>query len=297
MTDALSMDLSMDPAVMEAEARAATDAASAGALITGGYLSSSIGCSELAPMMVAFDLRDGMPDHIQRWIGEARTRALHGARRPAPRVSVATWCAERAYQCRTPLGPMPTCLAEKAGLTRKPPRKPHMQAGELLEPALWRTWKASLGARSAVVVDTLRSQFDVLGLYPAEWGVRPPRVARDDEPALVDYPDGWGETILGERLVVNCKTSREWKEDPDPPAWIQMQAEAWVTRSDFALLVLGQKWLADYMREPVEQRPVRVWQIEPDESVQSALVEVARESIRLVEDVRKRWYELKGASR
>ena len=161
------------------------------------------------------------------------------------------------------------------------------EAGNALERTLLAKWRASL-SDSDILTDTLVSQHDVLDLYPREWGMRAPRVYHAECRQLVEYPDAWCRTVADERLVVNAKCTRDYKAEVSPVAWIQMQAELAVTRADAGLVVYGQKWIADYISGPPEERgPIDVFRIDPDARAQAAIVQVVREAWQRVSVLRE----------
>jgi len=63
------------------------------------------------------------------------------------------------------------------------------------------------------------------------------------------------------------------------------------TADALAVLVIGQKWLADYMREPVEERPIRVWPIEPHAGTQQAIAEVCRRTMAAIDEADAKFRE------
>lgn len=245
------------------------------------YLSSQIGCSEVASMMVAMRTWDGMPPRVVEYLERCAERAAwHGpvksmpAHLKHPALSPA-WIADNAKLVRTSVGTLPKCIAIKAGVRAKDAQEDYQARGERMEPVLWRMWVDSLRAEPdcPIVVETLRSQHEVIALYPKEWAVRAPSVRHPDESRLVTYLDGWGETIVGDHVVVNCKLSRDRKPEPDPAAWIQMQAEIACTRAAFGVLVYGERWNADYIQGPEWERgPIVPHPVRPDAGAERAVL-------------------------
>lgn len=253
--------LSMDPDVMDAQA------AEVRAPVTP-YVSRQIGCSDLAPLLVAWAVARGWspgwtayPPRIRAWLNTATSRARRWSEKPVPaelRGMPAVWCAERARLVRTPIGPLPEIVAVKAGVRERPERADYMQAGLDLEAALWDRWMAD---------SRQRAHYALAGV-PASLRYRwsAPKCTHETAP-LVTYPDGWGVTEYGESFVVNCKTTHTVKTEVDPPAWIQVQGEMEVMGADLAILPHGQRWLADYLREPPTERPVEVFTVERSPAV------------------------------
>ena len=245
------------------------------------YLSAQIGCSEVAAMMVALRTWDGMPARVVGYLERCAERAAwHGpvksmpAHLKHPELSPA-WIADNAKPVRTSVGTLPKCIAIKAGVRAKDARDDYMERGERLEPVLWRMWIDSMRGdpRCTLDVESLRSQHDVLAMYPREWGVRAPSVRHPDEPRLVTYLDGWGADLLGEPVVVNCKLSRDRKPEPDAAAWIQMQGEIACTRATLGLLVFGERWNADYIDGPEWERgPIVPHPVKPDAGAERAIL-------------------------
>lgn len=259
------------------------------------YLSNQIGCSELASLMIALGTEAGMPERVRSWIAVARERASYGLRKdiPAHLKSPAwggpVWCATNARKVNTEHGPMAYCLAVKAGVRERDAQKEYQKSGVDLEHELWRRWVDSMrnDTDCALDVDTLRSQHDVLAMYPAEWSTRAPSVRHPVEQRLVTYPDGWGADVVAERVVINAKLSRDWKEEPDVPAWIQMQGEIACCRASLGVLVYGQKWNADYMREePWDRGPIAAFPIDPDASAERAILATVSKAFEAIDNVR-----------
>lgn len=286
MTDSLSMD----PAVMEAQAATVR-------VPERPRVSEQIGCSDLAPLLVGWAVAAvgsewrAFPEHIREWLSLAARRALRFNEKPVPaelRGMPAVWCSERARLVRTPVGPLPEIVAVKAGLRARAPQTDYQRAGVDLEPALWRRWLE-------VDRDVAWAQY-ALERVPAAWRetYRAPSVRMTDGP-LVTYPDGWGETVWGETIIVNAKTTRDDKERPDPPAWIQVQGEMEVTGSDRACLPHGIGWNADdgYARrmgwdpDPTQRR-VRVFWVERDERVGRVLREFAVRAMEWISEAAKK---------
>jgi len=267
------------------------------------YLSNQLGASEIAPMMIALRTWDGMPPHVVEFCERSAERAAFVgpvARMPAhlkhPALSP-VWCADKAKRVRTSVGPLPKCLATKAGVREKERQEDYQARGERLEPLLWRMWVDSMRPLTDcwLDVDSLRSQHDVLAMYPAEWGVRAPSVRHPSEPRLVTYLDGWGRDIMGERVVVNCKLSRERKDAADVPAWIQMQAEIACTRASLGLLVYGEKWNADYIDGPEHERgPIVPFPVEPDAGAERAILATVAAAWAEIDRVRGEMLKQKG---
>lgn len=260
------------------------------------HVSRQVGCSDLGALFVAFDVRDGLPPNIQKWIGVARERAAWGKKKSPPEEirCVATWAALRARKVATPSGSLPEIIATKAGLREREAQAGYAKTGEKLERLLLSTWRATLPEAGELDAASIRTQHEVRDLYPAEWldALRMPSIRCAKVPALVTYgPDAWARTSFGEPVVINAKCSRDWKEEPDPTAWLQMQGESMCALDALAVLVVGQKWLADYMREPVEERPIRVWPIEPHAGTQQAIAEVCRRTMAAIDEADAKFRE------
>lgn len=292
-----ALDDDLDFAALVDPALAKDPAAARAAAFAGPekpYLSNQIGCSELAPLMIALGTEEGMPPRVLDWMKTARERASYGlsktipAHLKSPTWGGPVWCATNARKVNTAHGPMAYCLATKAGVRERDERKEYQQAGLDLEPKLWRRWVDSMRNDDgcALDVDSLRSQHDVLAMYPSRWAVRAPSVRHPEETRLVTYLDGWGRDVVGEDIVVNAKLSRDWKDEPDVPAWIQMQGEIACTRAALGVLVYGQRWNADYLREPPEERPVSVFPIEPDEGAERACLVTVAKAFEHIDSVR-----------
>lgn len=264
------------------------------------YLSSWVGCSEVASLMVALDVRDGLPPRIQKWIADARTRAAWKKTKASPHAPTfdgeplrATWAAVRATLVRTPVGMMPQCIAEKAGIRAKPASPYDAAAGNALEERLLRRWIETLRAAEAplVDVDSIVTQAEMLARYPKAWRMRTPRIYHPTERRLVNYADAWCCDVVGEDIIINGKTSREYKVDLDPPAWIQMQGEIACAQASLGLVVIGQRWLADFgdigRRPPEERGPIEVFPVEPDAKAEAAILYAVRESWQRVEVARQ----------
>lgn len=280
MTDAA---LSMDPDVMDAQAATVRAPAKP-------YVSEQLGASDVAPMMIAAIVANAfpfawvgpMPIEIVDWIGLSCERARAWTK--GPKVSP-LWPAERARAVKTAAGPMPEILAVKAGLRERAPRDAAMRGGVELEPLLVRTWWET--RRDA----SLRTMYYALDGVPEHWREerdgRPlfvaPKVTHKTAP-LVTYPDGWGDDAWGDLFVLNAKCTVKPKEQLDPPYWIQAQAEMAVTGASSAVLPHGIGWLADWMREPVEERPIKVFTVQRDEAAVQAIEAFA---VRAVEWIRE----------
>lgn len=285
--------LSMDPDVMDAQA------AEVRAPVTP-YVSRQIGCSDLAPLLVAWAVaRVGSmwtpyPPRIRAWLDMAARRALRWSEKPVPaelRGMPAVWCAERARLVRTPIGPLPEIVATKAGLRERPERADYMQAGLDLEAALWDRWWSSEGGPDGCA----RAHYALAGV-PASlrgrWSA--PKCTHETAP-LVTYPDGWGVTGYGEQAVINLKTTHAIKTEIDPPAWIQVQGEMEVMGADLAVLPHGQRWLADYLREPPEERPVEVFTVERSPAVGRELAAFATRAMEWINEVAEKAKKEGGA--
>lgn len=286
MSDALSMD----PAIMEAQAATVR-------VPERPRVSEQIGCSDLAPLLVGWAVADSggewdvWPEHIRAWLFLAVERARRWSEKPVPqhlRGMPAVWCSERARLVRTPVGPLPEIVAIKAGLRARPPQTDYQRAGVDLEAALWRRWRE-------VDEEVGWAQYALNGVpkhLASTWTA--PKVRMADAP-LITYPDGWGETMWGESFVVNAKTTRDDKERPDPPAWIQVQGEMEVMDADRAVLPHGIGWNADddYARrmgwhpDPTRRR-VRVFWVERDERVGAALREFAKRAMEWISEAARK---------
>ncbi len=279
MSDALSMD----PAVMDAQAAEVR-------VPEAPYVSRQIGCSDLAPLLVAWTTARAFhnwtvyPPRIRDWLAMAVQRARRWSEKPVPaelRGMPAVWCAERARLVRTPVGHLPEIVAVKAGVRAKAERKDYMQAGHDLEAALWDRWWSSEGGPDGCA----RASYALAGVPGAlrsRWSA--PKCTHETAP-LVTYPDGWGETGYGERCVINLKTTRDVKTEVDPPAWIQVQGEMEVMNADLAILPHGQRWLADYPREPPTERPVEVFTVERSPAVGRELAAFATRAMEWINEV------------
>lgn len=74
------------------------------------YVSQQIGCSDLAPLLLARAVAFGdcsawpaMPEHVRSWLDQAAERARRWSEKPVPqelRGQVAVWCSERARLVR-----------------------------------------------------------------------------------------------------------------------------------------------------------------------------------------------------
>lgn len=247
------------------------------------FVSRQVGCSDLGPLFVAYADTAGLPANIAAWIERARLRAKHGTKKNVPEEirCVATWAALKSRLVRTPVGMLPEIVATKAGLRAKEAQASYAKGGEELEEKLLATWRRTLGDSDRIDPESIRTQHDVRRLYPAEWHgtLRMPNIRCPSLPELVTYgPDAWARTPFGDAIVINAKCSRDWKEEPDPPAWLQLQGEGMCCDA-LALLVLGQKWLADYVREPVEERAIRVWPVEEHAGTRLEIVRVVRRAL------------------
>lgn len=282
--------LSMDPAVMVAQAAEVR-------VPSKPRVSEQIGCSDLAPLLVGWgnarrgsDWRD-FPAPIREWLETAAQRAQRWSEKPVPqhlKGMPAVWCAERARLVRTPAGAVPEIVAIKAGLRERAAQTDYQAAGNRLEAALWRRWlevEAEVGWSRYALADVPEH---LAGVWTA------PKARMTDAP-LITYPDGWGETRWGESFVINCKTTRDPKDQPDPPAWIQVQGEMAVMDADKAVLPHGIGWNADdsYARymdwhpDPT-QRPVRVFWVERDVAVGRALVEFSKRAMDWIHEVARK---------
>lgn len=255
---------------------------------TPAYLSSAFGCSEVAPLLVALDMREGLPVFVREWIEAAQARLAYGiAKKGAPLVD-AVYAVKKARTVRTARGPMAECIATKAGIREKEASTWDAEEGNRLERELLTRWIATLGDDSVIVPGSIRSQHDVLDLYPSEWGVRAPRITHPKCQRLIEYPDAWCETVFGERLLVNAKCTRERKHAVSAVAWIQMQAEIACTRSDGGLLVYGQRWLADYIDgEPWQRGEIAPFRVEPDPAAEAVILAAVEKAWALVERARE----------
>lgn len=263
--------LSLDHATTEEQAAAARVPARP-------YVSQQIGCSDLAPLLIAWAVADRpavhvpLPSAIGDWMRVAIERARRWAERPVPRElagHAAVWCSERGRLVRVARGRrLPEIVAVKAGLRERAPQASYQRAGHDLEPLLWRTWADS--------EPRVRDSRYALDGVPVQWRetYRAPSVRMAAGP-LVTYPDGWAWTWEGQLVVVNCKTTVKPKDAPDPPAWLQIQGEIAVTGADLGVLPHGIGWAADYRSDPVETRPTRAFWIEPERRTQAALVAFA----------------------
>lgn len=267
---------------------------------TDGYLSPWIGCSEVASLMVALDIRDGLPPRIQEWIGNARIRAAWKKRKATPTAPQfdgaplpATWAATRAAIVQTPIGLMPQCLAEKAGIRAKAESTWDAAEGNRLEELLLRKWAAQVAREDAPKIDasSIVTQAEMLARYPKAWRMRTPRIYHPTERRLVNYADAWCVDVVGEDVIINGKTSREYKRELDPTAWIQMQGEIACAKASLGLVVIGQQWLADFgdlgKRKPEDRGPIEVFPVEPDAKAEAAILYAVRESWQRVEVARQ----------
>lgn len=267
------------------------------------YLSNQIGCSELCSLMIALGTDEGMPDDVRAWMVTARERASYGRKSKkvpqhlkSPALAGPVWAVDNAASVRTPFGIMPYCIAVKAGVRERDGQLDYQKAGVDLEATLWARWVASLRLDEgcALDVDSLVSQHEILARYPSEWNVRAPSVRHPEEVRLVTYLDGWGRDVVGERVVCNAKLSRDWKERPDVPAWIQMQGEIACTRASLGLLIYGQKWNADYMQEePQDRGPIAPFPIEPDASAERAILVTVARAFERIDSIRAEMLEAK----
>lgn len=268
------------------------------------YLSTQIGCSELAPLMIALGTWDGMPEHVVAWCKLAAERAAFGTKTvgipshlKSPEFGP-VWCAKNARKVRTAVGPLPYCIAVKAGVRERDEQEDYQKSGLALEADLLRKWIATLRADPdcAIDADSVRTQHEVLAMYPAEWGVRVPSVRHTVERRLVTYLDSWGNDVVGERVVVNAKCSRDVKSTPAVPDWIQMQGEIACCRASVGVLVYGQQWGADYISGDPRDRPVEAFPIEPDATAERAILATVEAAWTLINDVRMRMVTKKGGA-
>lgn len=276
----MSDDLSLDHATAE------TQAAEARAPVQP-YVSQQIGCSDLAPLLIAWTVAGQrgfplpLPPRIGDWMRTATERARRWSEKPVPeelRGQAAVWCSERARLVRVANGRhLPEIVAVKAGLRERSAQQAYQRAGLDLEPLLWRTW--------ADDEPRIRQDRYALADVPAAWRdtYRAPSVRMSAGP-LVTYPDGWAWTWSDELVLVNCKTTVKDKTEPDPPAWLQIQGEMAVTGADLGVLPHGIGWAADYRSDPVELRPVRAFWIEPERKTQAALVDFAARAMEWISE-------------
>lgn len=265
------------------------------------YLSSQIGCSEIAPLMIALGTDEGMPPRVRDWMKLARERAAFGRKSKkvpqhlkSPTFEGPVWCVDNAAKVATAVGPLPYCIATKAGVREKDAQEDYQKSGHDLESELWRRWVASLRDDGPLDIASLRSQFEPLAMYPPAWNVRAPSVRHPVEQRLVDYPDGWGMDVAGEPVVINPKTSRDWKDAPDVPALVQMLAEIAVTRSSLGVLVYGQRWTADFLGgDPWSRGDIKPFPVEPDAKAEAAILRTVDEAWKVIDDVRAKMSELK----
>jgi len=260
------------------------------------YLSTQIGCSEIAPMMIALGTWDGMPPRVVDWMQRARERASFGRRSKkipshlkSPIFEGPVWCCDAAAKVGTAFGPLPYCIATKAGAYEKDAQEDYQARGHELELTLWHRWVESLRADDVCALDleSLVSQYEVLARYPKKWNVRAPSVRHPVESRLVTYVDGWGFDVVGEEVVVNCKLSRDRKDEPDVPAWIQIQGEIACGRASLGVLVYGEKWNADYIAGPPEERgPVVPFPVEPDANAERAILATVAAAWDAIDSVR-----------
>lgn len=283
---------SFDPATMEAEA-AEVRAPEA------PYVSQQIGCSDLAPLLLADILCRGeadvaaFPEWIRDWLrmASSRSRRWAEASKRVPddlRGQSAVWCSERARIVRTSVGDIPECVAVKAGKRAKAQREAYMQAGHDLEAELWRRWLED-DERMAVAHYAFEGvPSDLRG----EWSA--PKVKHPTSP-LITYPDGWGETWTGQRVLVNCKTSVRNKDGIDPPAWLQAQGEMVCMRAELAVLPHGIGWAAGpedaygmRMDPDPTKRPIKVFWVEADARAQAELVRFAASAMAWILETAKK---------
>jgi hypothetical protein len=107
----------------------------------------------------------------------------------------------------------------------------------------------------------------------------------------VNYADAWCVDVVGEDVIVNGKTSREYKTDLDPTAWIQMQGEIACSRASLGLVVIGQQWLADFGsfkdKPPEERGPIEVFPVEPDARAEATILYAVSQAWQRVEVARQ----------
>lgn len=267
--DGLSMDLdSMHPAPeVMAEVRLPPDPC----------VSHTVGCGELAPLMIAaLAWRPDIAPNLRvfggamvEWLETAAQRAEFEHQGKGPRGFPAVWAATSAKRVPVPTSSkhLPACVAEKAGLRVRPKQDRVKADGVRLEAALWRRF-AAMHEELGLDPTTLRYALDGV---PAAWLEADPQTGREKFSAcrvsilghaLSTKPDGWGVTLEGESLVVNCKATMMYKPHPDPPAWLQMQGELAVCGMTLGMLPHGQCWLQDDPTlPPSEERRVDVFPV------------------------------------
>jgi hypothetical protein len=169
-----------------------------------------------------------------------------------------------------------TLFRQKAGLARARKAGRAADAGQRAERDVLRAWwesPAHLWPRA--MLDT----YAHADAAPRSWW---PLVDRHC-PRLTCTPDGWARSVLGEDVLLEVKTTAS---ACDAVRWywrLQVQAQLAVTACDFAVLVLGEFWAAEW-RDP---GPVRAWVIERDEDDIARVRAWVEEGWQRVEALRK----------
>lgn len=309
-------DLSLDHdtvARQTAEARTPVD----------GYVSRQIGCSDLAPLLVAamvcpppdrLGVSAALADVERAMRGPERDWLVLGADRAAwacgmetvgrdagPRVD-ASWSAEKGRAVRTPIGNVPEIVATKAGVRTKAASGWAASEGNRLEPLLLTKWMDLEETQDEIA--RLVTQHEALAaaqaltdsLYPAEWNLkeRSKRIAHPECSEVVTYPDAWAWLWSGERGIVNAKCHYQRASHVSAPYVIQMQGELAITRSHVGLLPYGQGWTAKYgWKVPAEERPIETFRITPNPALGAALVAFSRVALAWISEVSTEWNEQK----
>lgn len=308
----MSDDLSLDLETVDRQRLAARVPADA-------WVSRQIGCSDLAPLLVAASVapppdRLGVADALARveallgpsertWLtlGADRAHWACGMVTPdyksGPQVD-AGWAADKGRCVETPIGHVPEIVAYKAGVRTREATSWSAAEGNRLEAALLKKWGELEETQEQIA--RLVTQHEVLAayralaadFYPEAWGVaeRSKRIAHPQFDGLVTYPDAWAWLWSGERAVINAKCHWQRATSVSAPYVIQMQGELAVTRSAIGFLPYGQGWTAKFgWRAPPEDRPIETFQIDPNPALGAALVAFARASLAWISEVNAEW--------
>lgn len=271
------------------------------------WVSRQIGCSDLAPLLVAsfvFGRRDSLAIEVCNRLGPVERTwlmravdyaawASGSANGAEPRVE-AKWCAAKAAAVETPVGRVPQIVAVKAGARTREWQGALAAGGVRLEGELIRRW-ADLESTNDELARIV-TQHEVVGMYPPAWRAKAPRIAHPSFDGLVTYPDAWGWTWNGELAVINAKTTYKPAASASPPYVIQMQGELAVTGAALGLLPHGQGWLSDYGSTPPEERPIETFRALPYAPLGEALVAFAREALAWISEVNAEWTSRKKDS-